>query len=193
MVHLNTNRRHQSSGDIGKLTFRVLTDKERSILNRWLVENQKHYPWVYFPAEVAAAGRYDHWYPCLFDEDKLVGFIKLGRNLVHIHDFEGMIQLPDRVAFVYDTFIDPEYRHQGFAQMMLLNTMAYLENLDYRTIFCHIEDWNKASVNAFSSVGFTRIGTVRYLRLTLLRCLIIDGHWHRPGALTDWLDSKAEL
>jgi len=190
MAPLTASPQHLSSGDIGKLTFRVLTDKERSVLNRWLVENQKRYPWVYFPAEVAAADRYDHWYPCLFDEDKLVGFIKLGRNLVHVHDFEGMIQLPDRVAFVYDTFIDPEYRHQGLAQMMLLNTMAYLDNLDYRTIFCHIEDWNEASVNAFSRVGFTRIGTVRYLRLTLLRWLIIDGHWHRPSALTGWLDSK---
>jgi len=192
MAPLRTSRQKQSSGTIEKLKFQVLTGENRSILNRWLVENQKRYPWVYFPEEIDAAERYHHWYPCLFDNDKLVGFIKLGRNCVYIHDFEGIIKLPDRVAFVYDTFVDPEYRHRGLAQAMLLNTMSYLEKHGYNKVFCHIEDWNKASVNAFTSVGFSRVGTVRYLRLTLFKWLIIDSHWHRPSKLIELLDTKSE-
>jgi GNAT superfamily N-acetyltransferase len=174
-----------------EIEFRVLEGDQRERLHGWLLEHRKAFPWVYFPEEIASARRNDHCYPVLIKDRQIVGFIKLARGRVYIHDFESELRLPEGIAFIYDTFIDPELRGGGLGVSLIRATAAWLRDQGCRGILCHIEDWNRASVRTFSGAGFVRLGAVRYLRVTFFRWWLIDGSLHRVAGLGRWLEGHA--
>lgn len=168
--------------------FSVLEGADREHLHRWLFDHHEIYPWVYFEKEIESARSWDHWYPVLLKDGAMVAFVKLARTRVHIHDFETEIALPEGVAFIYDTFVDLELRGMGLGRALIDSVSGWLSQRGYRAVFCHIEDWNKASVSTCLNAGFVRIGTVRYLRLTFFRWWLISGSLSRASGLTRWLD-----
>ena len=171
--------------------FGVLEGADREDLNRWLFDHRETYPWVYFEKEIESALAWDHWYPVLLKDGTISAFVKLARNRVYIHDFEAEIALPEGVAFIYDTFVNPDLRCMGLGRSLIDSLSDWLERYNYRAVFCHIEDWNKASVSVFRNAGFERVGTVRYFRLAIFRWWLISGSLSRASGLTRWLDYMA--
>jgi RimJ/RimL family protein N-acetyltransferase len=172
--------------------FRILEGDDKELLHQWLFDNRIRYPWIYFHDEILSSNQNEHWYPCLFDGERLIAWVKLAQTNVFIHDFESTIPLSEGLAFIYDTFVDPDYRKQGLGHLVIERMKSHLASVDYHTVACHIEDWNTSSVSIFKSSGFKPIGKIRYLRLTFFRCLLIDGKLRRLSSLTQWLRHKTE-
>lgn len=175
----------------GDLEFRVLEAAAREPLHHWLSTHRKTYPWVYNTQEMASARSHHHCYPVLLREGHIVGFIKLARGRVFIHDFECEVPLPSGVALIYDTFIDPELRGTGLGSGLITETAGWWRDQGGRSVLCHIEDWNASSVRAFSKAGFRRFGTVRYLRLGCLRRWLVDGSPRGKAGLARWLEDRS--
>jgi GNAT superfamily N-acetyltransferase len=173
-----------------QIEFRLLEGNQREQLHGWLFEHREVFPWVYFPEEIASARRNDHCYPVLIKDRQTVGFIKLARGRVYIHDFESEVSLPEGVAFIYDTFVDSELRGGGLGVALIRATAAWLRDRGCRGILCHIEDWNRPSVRAFSRAGFVGLGPVRYVRVMFFRWWLIDGSVHRAASLGRWLEGR---
>lgn len=175
---------------ISPLQFTVLDGRQKEQLHQWLVNNKDLYPWVYFPDEIKSSNQFDHWYPAIFNNESLVAWIKLARKKVFIHDFGASIELSDDIAFIYDTFVDPEYRGQHLGKAMIEQTKVFLASKGYKAVACHIEDWNKPSIKIFKTTGFKPIGHIRFVRFLFFRFLIVDGRFARLSKLPYWLEHK---
>ena len=168
----------------------VLEGEQKESFHRWLFDNRERYPWIYFPDEIESSNQFDHWYPVIFDGKSLVAWIKLARTSVFIHDFEASVDLPGKVAFIYDTFVDPEYREQGLGCLIIEKTRSFLATEGYTAVACHIEDWNIPSIKAFKAAGFKPLGHIQYIRLAFIRFLIIDSKFRPLSAIMSWLEKK---
>ena len=183
---------HVSTSAPHGLNFRVLEGAEKDWMHEWLKDHQSIYPWVYFPAEMDSAQRYHHWYPTYWTHDTMVAFVKLARSRVFIHDFEAEITLPPGIAFIYDTFVDPAHRNAGVGRALLDATSAWLRKNEYQALYCHIEDWNRPSIKAFTAAGFEKVATIRYTRVTSFRWWYISGRINTRRGLSQWMARRAE-
>jgi RimJ/RimL family protein N-acetyltransferase len=173
------------------LRFDVLTGERRGRLDEWCLRNRDAYPWIFQPEELLSSGQFDHWYFCLFREDEIVGYIKVGREEVYLYDFLTDLALPPGVALVYDTFIDPQMRGRGLARNMIESTCRWISRNGVHALFCHIEDWNMPSIKAFSNAEFVLTGRVRFQRLVFLRYWTISGHVASARGLYRWMADQA--
>lgn len=139
------------------------SNKEETI--RWLEKNNSNFGWMYVPEEVSLARACGHYLPSVRFDGKVIGYIKIARERAYVLDYEGELRLPSSDAFVYDTFVLPEYRGKSIGTFLISEVMAFLKQKGYRRLWCHIPTWNAASVAAFSKSGFRRIAHVRYFRV----------------------------
>lgn len=138
-------------------------DLEGSI--EYIREKAKDYPWVFLQKEIDAARQYRHIYPVLSYSNKKTGYIKIARNRAYVEDFDDFIDLREDEAFVCDTFIEPECRGKGLSKTLLSQTIAWLRNNQVKYLFCHIPDWNEASLKLYHGFGFKKIHKVRHFML----------------------------
>jgi len=135
----------------------------------WIRKYYKEFPWIYNPKEVKCAEKYNHFYPSLKYNDKVVGFIKIAIVRAYIEDYEDEISLADDEAFIYDTFILPEFRKKRMGSFMLFSILNELKKKNFLFAFCHIPNWNCASCKLYQGMGFKRISYIRYIRLFRFR------------------------
>jgi len=131
----------------------------------WLLELRDVFRWVYVIEELRVARDFSHVYPLLRAGRSKAGYIKVGFQRAYVTDFEAEISIPPGCAFVYDTFVLPEYRSRGLATFMISEVLAFLRRRDMRYVWCHIPSWNAASIRAFTKNGFVRTKHVRYFRV----------------------------
>lgn len=133
---------------------------------RWLISHNNKFPWIYNPKEIKSAEKYNHLYLSLKYNDAIIGYIKIAvAAKVYIVDYEDDIALKNDEAFIYDTFILPDFRGKQLGSFILCNILSKLRTDGILFVFCHIPEWNKASSRLYQNMGFKRISNVRYLRL----------------------------
>lgn len=169
----------------------MLEGASRARLHAWLEQHRLVYPWVYFPEEAESAERNAHCYPVVFAGEELVAYIKLGLGKVFVHEFELELGFPDGAAFVYDTFVDPRFRGQGLGTALIRACVDWFSARGGRTVLCHIEDWNTASLHAFSRAGFQRVGSLEFTRILGFRRWRTGNRVLDRKALERWLACQA--
>lgn len=138
--------------------------QDRGKLVQWLREKKSAYPWIYFDKEIEAAQAHSHIFLTLLHQGDIVGYIKIGRGRTYIHDFDQAPVFPPGTAFIYDTFVLPEYRKKGLAAFALEHASRYFRQNHYKKILCHIEEWNVDSIRAFEGAGYRAVGKIRFIR-----------------------------
>jgi len=131
----------------------------------WLDELQEWFKWVRSEPELAAARRCDHLYVLLHVEGRRAGYVKVGFVSAYVTDFAREVAIPPRVAFIYDTFVHPDFRGRRLAGAMIDRTMEHLKAGDFRAVWCHIPRWNQASIRTFLHCDFHSVGHIRYWRI----------------------------
>jgi len=129
----------------------------------WL-KNQK-LSWVIHPKEIAAALEYNHFWPSVRTNGKIIGCTKIGFDKVYIVDYNRVIELPERMAFFYDIFILPEYRGKSLAKHITIQAIKYLKKQGYTKVGLHVPPWNKASLSICKKMGFKKVSYIRYFRI----------------------------
>ena len=131
----------------------------------FFINHQGSFPWMFVKEEmeVAEAGR--HVFPCLRDDDAVIGYIKLGIEKAFVLDFERILYISPGAAFIYDTFISPSHRGMNLGSQLVGQTVKFAREQGFRTIWCHIPDWNDPSKKAFRRVGFEAVGEIRFVKL----------------------------
>ncbi len=132
---------------------------------RWLRENHYRFGWMYIPEEVSLARACGHYLVSVRLEGKIVGYIKIARERGYVLDYGAELSLPPGDAFVYDTFVLPEYRGKRIASFLIGEAMAFLREEGFRRLWCHIPVWNAASISAFSRSGFRKIAHIRFAKI----------------------------
>ena len=141
----------------------LVQDKIKLI--NWLKQYQPRFPWMYLHKEMQTARTDNHIFAVIFLDDMIIGYCKIGMNHIYIHDFDKIICFPEKMAFIYDTFVLPQYRGMHAALYAVIKIMQYLKEQRYYALWCHIEEWNRASLAVFQKAGFQRRGMIRFCRL----------------------------
>lgn len=140
-----------------------LDDPEKAIA--WMQAIKPQFDYAYIPLEIEAAREQGHIMGLLAIGGRNAGYVKVAVGEAYVTDFRRRIRLPSQTAFIYDTFVHPEFRRRGGAYLMVAAVMAELRGRTYRWLWCHIPRWNLASQKAFRKNGFEKMGTVRNIRL----------------------------
>ena len=136
----------------------------------WL-KNQKD-KWVINPKEIAAALNYNHCWPSINTNGKIIGCIKVGYNTPYISDFNRVIEMPDNMAFIYDSYILKEYRDKNLVTYLTAEVLKFLKEKGYTRAGVHVPSWNKASIRVCEKLGFKKIIFIKYFRVIGLSILI---------------------
>lgn len=155
--------------------------EDKSRLIDWLRGHNEKFPWMYKSKELQLAETDKHIYVSILHNSGIIGYIKVGLNNVYIHDFDKMVCFPKDSAFIYDTFILPEYRGKNIALYTLSETIRFLNKAGFQKLWCHIEKWNTASLKTFQKAGFMPKGAIRFSRILGLPIFIKDGYMPLVG------------
>lgn len=131
----------------------------------WLTDLGQEFSWVYSEAELDAARSFSHVFGLLTLGGSKAGYIKIGFSQVYVTDFSRCIAVPAGTAFIYDTFVHPDFRGRGLATFMVAESLDFLRKRDIRFAWCHIPGWNVASISTFTKCGFVKVKHIRHVRL----------------------------
>lgn len=152
----------------------LVEDKSRLI--NWLRNHNARFSWMYKEKEIQLAETDKHIYVIILHHDDIIGYIKVGINNVYIHDFDKIVCFPKDSAFIYDTFVLPEYRGKKIAFYAIAKTIHFLNEAGFQRLWCHIEKWNTASLKTFQKAGFMPKGTIRFSKVFGLPIFIKDSY-----------------
>jgi GNAT superfamily N-acetyltransferase len=125
--------------------------------------------WMYNPREIAAAALNGHLFVNACHNATVVSYVKLGFAGVFIDDFQEMIIFPAGTAFIYDTYVRPQYRRLGVASLCIGEIARYARKKGIKRLMCHIPLWNIPAVTMHERMGFRRKYYIRHCRV--LGCL----------------------
>ena len=115
--------------------------------------------------ELDLAEREGHLLVHALHQDQIVGWLKTGYPRVYVTDYRQIVELPDGVAMLYDSYVTPEFRGQRILGEMVTEAMRELRRRGLRRMLCHIPEWNQASTKAYRRCAFEPFGRVSYRRV----------------------------
>ena len=133
----------------------------------WLRNHRER--WVFNQREVEIGLKEKHYFANVKCGGRIVGYAKVGKNKIYIHDYRKVLAFPRDCVFIYDTYVIPEYRGLRIAPYLVAQIMSFLKNDGVKRLGCHIPPWNIASMRVYEGLGFTRSKYVRYVKLLGLK------------------------
>ena len=121
--------------------------------------------WVTNPKEIAIALKYNHCWPSVRTKGHIIGCVKIGFRNPYITDYNRVIELPEKMAFVYDSFIIPEQRGKGVVTYVTMEVFKFLRAQGYTRVGLHVPSWNKASLRSVEKMGFTKVIYIKNYRI----------------------------
>jgi ribosomal protein S18 acetylase RimI-like enzyme len=116
----------------------------------------------YYPSEIKTGVIEGHIYPSIKIRNSIIGYSKIGFSKVYIEDFKRTYQFPENVAYIYDSYIAPEWRGKKFGAFLIYQVCIYLRQRGCISVWAHIPPWNKASLATFEKIGFKRQKLISY-------------------------------
>ena len=136
----------------GRVEFRQL-----ETITDWIKENiYKGSPYPDELYENRIAKENNHFFNCIIKDDKLISYIKIGINKIHLKNFNRDCVLADGESFVYAFYTDPLYRGKGLATYLLHSSMKDLRENGIKSISCHIRSNNIGSLKVFTKLNFKK-------------------------------------
>ena len=121
--------------------------------------------WLIHTQEIETAIKYNHYWPSVSNNGIIIGSIKVGLKKVYIADYDQIVDLPEKTAFIYDTYVLNEKRGKGVAKFLIVESIKYLKSKGFLKVKCHIPVWNKASISAYEHIGFQKTSYNRFFRI----------------------------
>lgn len=101
-----------------------------------------HLDWAYHPPSFGYFG--------IFVDGKLAGYIQTGKNY---------LEKQSHVASLYNLYVNPEFRHQGYARKLIdFVTDLLREEDNIERVFLSCTAKNPTAYNMYKRLGFHRIG-----------------------------------
>lgn len=149
---------------------------DKSEIFEWLDINKCRFPWIFSRSEKHFAQSYQHPYFIIKCKGDIIGYIKIGIGPTYINDYNKTVVFDPETAFIYDTFILPEYRGMNLTVFSLFEVLRYLKQQKYSRVICCIENWNHSSIVVFKKAGFTSQGSIRFIRIGIVSFYLLNGY-----------------
>ncbi|MBI5118523.1 GNAT family N-acetyltransferase [Candidatus Poribacteria bacterium] len=119
--------------------------------------------------EMEAARMNGHWFFGLIRDGQVQGFRKCGFHRVFVNDFQETIDLPENVAFFYESEVDESLRNKGAGKYFMSSSLELVRKANYRFVICHVPSWNIPSQRIVERCGFKKMGFIRFIELAGLK------------------------
>jgi ribosomal protein S18 acetylase RimI-like enzyme len=129
----------------------------------WLKRQEQS--WLVHPKEISVALEYNHFWPSVRANGKIIGCVKIGFGNVYIADYDKVIELPEKMAFIYDTYILPEQRGKGVAKYLKSQVLKFLKAKGFNKVGSHVPPWNKAMISINEKMGIKKVSYIRYFKI----------------------------
>lgn len=97
-------------------------------------------------------------------DGEFVGWTWDAVGLMYIPELEETIQLKDREAFSFNTYIHKDHRNKGLNKLMLHGKVSFLQDEHFTKEWGHIWDWNIPSLTSFTHMGWKIVGYYHYFK-----------------------------
>lgn len=154
----------------------IRVDFANKYIDKWLEEHHAQFSWLYIPKELACAKKNCHVFATLLSNSDIIGYIKIAFNNAYILDFDEIIELPSDVAFIYDTFLLPNYRGKNIIPSVFEEINIFIKENGAKNIYCHIPSWNTASIKLYNKLGFQNVSAITYFRILKFK-FILKNRW----------------
>lgn len=136
-------------------------DNPRKVLD-WIAARK--IPGTGDPVEIARMQERGHQFVGVMDGERLIGYIKLGFDLVYVFDYGIDIQVPPGDFFVMDIYIGPEMRGRGAGPFLVTSASVEMRNRGFRRGVMHVHDHiDKTPMHrTCTRTGYRQIGRVDY-------------------------------
>ena len=135
------------------------------------VKNQKE-KWLTNSKEIASAQNCNHCWLSINTNGNIIGFLKIGFSNPYITDYKRVIEMPEKMAFMYDTFVIPAYRNKGVSTYVATQVLKFLKEQGYNKVGVHVPSWNIASLRTLEKMGFKKVIYIKCFRIFNLPILI---------------------
>jgi ribosomal protein S18 acetylase RimI-like enzyme len=129
----------------------------------WLKSQNQN--WVVHPKEITAALNYNHCWPSVRSNGKIIGCVKIGTGNIYIVDYNKVIEFPQNMAFIYDTYVLKDQRGKGVAKYLIAQAVKFLKTQGYTKVGCHIPPWNTVSIKIYEKIGFKKVSYIKCFRI----------------------------
>jgi RimJ/RimL family protein N-acetyltransferase len=96
-------------------------------------------------------------------------------NEFYVEWIERTIQVGSDSAYLYGAYTVPEYRGLGVAPKVTEKVLFYLSQIGIRKVYALIQSNNFPSLRYAQKVGYTKIGTVTFIRISRLKLYRFKG------------------
>jgi ribosomal protein S18 acetylase RimI-like enzyme len=139
----------QDGPDYQILRLRALQTNPDAFLSTYDSESNKHEISFSNELDYAYSPPYFGYYGC-FEGERLIGFCLVTQSYLNKQD---------HVAFLYNLYVDPEFRKQKVGTQLVahvINQLAQHEHIERLFLSCTAK--NKIAVNFYKKTGFQRCG-----------------------------------
>ena len=119
--------------------------------------------------EIEVGMKEGHWFLGLIVNEQVMGFCKCGFKRVYVNDFNEVLQLPDKISFIYEYEIDETIRGKGIAKYFISSVLKMLKYDEWRFAVCHIPPWNTPSIKVIEACGFKRLEWIKFIEFAGLK------------------------
>jgi len=90
-------------------------------------------------------------------------------GLTHFDIFGSKVMFPAQCAYLYRTFVKPEYRSKGHYMKLMIENIRYLKQSGYTTAFCLVYKDNRQALSNLEKINFVIYAHSIYVKLLGIR------------------------
>ncbi len=129
----------------------------------WIGE--KASPGIYDPVETKTMKERGHLYVGVMNGETIIGYIKLGWDLVYVVDYGLDLHIPAGDYFIIDIFIDPSARGLGAGPFLVSAAVDAMKQRGFVGSIMHIRTDKEPMLRTAARTGYHRLGDVDYFSL----------------------------
>jgi len=96
----------------------------------------------------------------------IIGYLWVSlKREAYIPEFERAISLKNGEAYLYDTFIFPDFRRKGLNKKLLEEMLHYLKSQNVKKANTYVLTTNKAPQKALRALGFRPVRLVKFVKI----------------------------
>lgn len=97
--------------------------------------------------------------------ENIIGWSWAKVGTVFFDEFQDTINLKEKHAFAYNSFILKEYRGKGLISLLYQEKLNHLKKDGIVKVWALVHKWNKKSLKSFNKMKWTKLGNYTFLRV----------------------------
>lgn len=138
---------------------------------------QRNVPGTNDPVEISTMRTRDQLFVGIMNDDRIIGYIKIGWDKVYVLDYRIDIAIPKGEYFIIDIYVEPESRGLGAGPFLVSASTIEMKKRGFTGSIMHVRTDKTPMLRSCARTGYREIGKVDYIS-------VLGKKYFRPHPLT---------